>query len=112
MPKIVQLKTEQEKNEMIIYLTTKILPEIFNKLKKRKFRRNSQIFTVKNGILYFKESDVEKIFVCDFETNKKNEIIKKYHEEDHASIKTTFSRVKAHTYGINYIDVVDFLKIV
>ncbi|KAG0427089.1 hypothetical protein DMUE_5926 [Dictyocoela muelleri] len=68
------------------------------------------MLTVKNGILYFKESDVEKNFVCDFETNKKNGIIKKYHEEDHAGIKTTFSRVKAHTYGINYIDVVVFLK--
>ncbi|KAG0429948.1 Pro-Pol polyprotein [Dictyocoela muelleri] len=110
MSKTISIKTEEEKNNMLIYITSKKYPDNFSKEEKKKLNHKSKVFSVKKGILYIKDDGIEKVFVCKHESDKKKTIIKRFHDEDHAGIKATFNRVRSYAYGITYSDVSDVLK--
>ncbi|KAG0442635.1 Pro-Pol polyprotein [Dictyocoela muelleri] len=105
MTKKFCIMSEQEKNEIIMYLSSGKYPENLNKYQKRNLRRKSELLFLRNNILYIKENTVEKIFICVYENDKKKSLIINSHNEDHAGIRTTFDRIKSFAYGITLKDV-------
>ncbi|KAG0440996.1 hypothetical protein DMUE_1368 [Dictyocoela muelleri] len=87
MGKIVNIKNETKRLNIIIFLISKVCPEGMNTVQKKVFKRMCSKLKVFENNLYYRINGENKIFICRYETEKMKEIIRTAHTLDHVSLE-------------------------
>ncbi|KAG0433365.1 Pro-Pol polyprotein, partial [Dictyocoela muelleri] len=109
MGRIISIYNEEMKNKIIIYLTNKIYPIDMTKSEKYAFKRMCSKFKLIDNILYCKDNDIYKIYICRYEESKRIEKIRFCHNQDHVGPRGTYEKVNRIYSGIKYDDVQGFI---
>ncbi|KAG0422078.1 Gypsy retrotransposon integrase-like protein 1, partial [Dictyocoela muelleri] len=104
------INDEIERNDIITFLDTGVYNNRLTKFEKRNLRRKAAFFIIENGKLKLKASNSSKEFICEFESEKIERIIKENHELDHVGARSTYIRISNYYDGISYGKVKDFVS--
>ncbi|KAG0432006.1 Pro-Pol polyprotein [Dictyocoela muelleri] len=107
--KKIFIKDEIEKNDIITFLSSGVYNSRLSKLERRSLRRKAESFIIENGKLKLKTSDISKEFICEFEREKIERIIRENHELDHVGARGTYIRISARFDGISFSKIKDFV---
>ena len=92
MPRSFQIKTQQEKMNLLAFLIEGTYPEGLDKDQKRNFRAKAANFTAINGIIFHKGKDnVKRQLVCEFENDLIENILSIEHSVAHIGVKKLLS---------------------
>lgn len=110
MSKIPKINSRQEKNDIIIYCRSNTYRENITENEKSIIRQKSKNFTVINDLLYVNQNNIHKIYICNFEEDKINLILKEKHEIDHIGGFNLFTRINEKYIGITRKMCVEFVR--
>ncbi|KAF7685224.1 hypothetical protein CDIK_4027 [Cucumispora dikerogammari] len=80
MTKTPAIVNKEEKQNIICFLLSATYPTTTRSYKQKKgIRRKSKTFTCKNGVLFVKEGDVLKRYICEHKTAVAGSIIRSKH---------------------------------
>ena len=112
MVSIIQIKDENEYEELIEYLKNKKYPEGFDKNKKKYFRSKAEKFCLINGVLFYRSSNsLTKRAIFAFQTELTTIIIEQEHvNSGHIGIRKMIAWINEKYYGISTEFVTRFIK--
>lgn len=110
MSKIPKISSIYEKNLIIHYIQNKTFSANVNHEMKDIIRKKSKNFILVSNNLFVEKNGVRREFICAFEEEKRNYIIKEKHIQDHIGGVNLYARVSENFAGIGRKDCIDFVR--
>lgn len=110
MVKNLFIANDEEKNEIMLYLSHKKYPSNFSETQKRMLRRKCKNISLINGIIRIMDGGKEKEVILRSESAKREQLIMENHKVDHARSRAVFNRLREAYFGVTANDVDEVLK--
>lgn len=112
MPGVIQLKTAEQKTEILEYLISGWYPANSTESQRRTLRRKCIHLRYIEDVLYFVKPDNSKrIVVFSYQTEYIQQILREQHsQQDHAGIEALKSQISEQYYGLPSQAITDFVN--
>ncbi|KAF7684820.1 hypothetical protein CDIK_4431 [Cucumispora dikerogammari] len=110
MGKLPNISNEQEKQDIIAYLTTKSFSSAYTSSQTKKLRRKAKSFKILDGLLFVCEGVEKRKFYCSFEVREINEVIKSHHLPGHIGINALREQIIRNYSGISTNAIKSYVK--